>query len=188
VYWIALAQNRDKWQNLVNIGYWSFGFYKMEGILLIPEDLSDSLDACWSMELISQSVGQQAIFSLTLSFQGSTAVVGLGHLIVEALTSDSEMPRSVGLLWTSHRLVAETSTWRHTLPTKDRYSCPRRDSNTQYLQACECKATRPPGSALTYLEIIKVKLHLQNPCHYLNLIKMLHTHNCLYFVHRRFTM
>jgi hypothetical protein len=188
MYWIALAQKRDKWQNLVNTGYWSFGFYKTHEILLLPDDLSVSLDACWSMELVNQAVGQLPIFSPSLSFHGSTAIVSLGHPTVEVSTSDSDIPRSVGLLWTSHRPVVETSTWRHTSLTKERYLCPWRGSNPQYQPSCGCKATRPPGSALTYLEIMKVKLHLQNSCPYINLIKMLHTDYCLYFVHRHFTM
>jgi hypothetical protein len=33
-------------------------------------------------------------------------------------------PHSVGLLWTSNRPDAETSTWQHTTLTRDRYPCP----------------------------------------------------------------
>jgi hypothetical protein len=40
---------------------------------------------------------------------GSTALVGLGFLIVEVSKSHSETPRSVGLLWMSDRPVAESS-------------------------------------------------------------------------------
>jgi hypothetical protein len=39
--------------------------------------------------------------------------------------------RSVGLLWTRDRPVAETCTWQHTRFTGDRHPCPRRDSNPQ---------------------------------------------------------
>jgi hypothetical protein len=39
--------------------------------------------------------------------------VGLGLLIVEVSRSHSDTPHSVGLLWTSDRPVAETSTWQH---------------------------------------------------------------------------
>jgi len=40
------------------------------------------------------------------------------------------MPQqSVGLLFTSDQLVAETSTWQHATPTTDKYPCPRWDSN-----------------------------------------------------------
>jgi hypothetical protein len=37
---------------------------------------------------------------------------GHGRLILEGSRSHSDMPQSVGLLWTSDRLVAETSTWQ----------------------------------------------------------------------------
>ena len=38
-----------------------------------------------------------------------------GHsLVIEVLRSHSDTPYAVGLLWTSDRLVVETSTWQHT--------------------------------------------------------------------------
>jgi hypothetical protein len=37
--------------------------------------------------------------------------LGQGLLIIEALLSHSDTPHSVGLLWTSDRPNAETSTW-----------------------------------------------------------------------------
>ena len=36
-----------------------------------------------------------------------------------------DTPRSVGLLWTSDRPDAETSTWQHTALTRDRHPCRR---------------------------------------------------------------
>jgi hypothetical protein len=42
-----------------------------------------------------------------------------------------DTPHSVGLLWTSDQLVAETSTWQHTTLTRDRHPCPRWNSNPQ---------------------------------------------------------
>jgi hypothetical protein len=39
----------------------------------------------------------------------------------------NDAPQSVGLLWTCDKLVAETSTWQHTIK--------RRDSNPQSQQA-----------------------------------------------------
>ena len=50
--------------------------------------------------------------------------VGQGFLIIEASRSHSGTPHSVGLLWTSDQLVAETSTWQHTTLTTDRHPCP----------------------------------------------------------------
>ena len=41
---------------------------------------------------------------------------------------------SVGLLWTSYQLVAETSTWQQK-NTTDKHPCPRQDSNPQCQQA-----------------------------------------------------
>lgn len=32
--------------------------------------------------------------------------------------------KSVGLLWTTERLVAEDSTWQHTIRTRNRHPCP----------------------------------------------------------------
>ena len=43
--------------------------------------------------------------------------------------------RSVGLLWTSDQLIAETSTWQHTTLTTDKHPCPRWDSNPRSQQA-----------------------------------------------------
>jgi hypothetical protein len=40
-------------------------------------------------------------------------LVGQGLLIIEASRSHSDIPQSVGLLWTSYQPVAETSTWQH---------------------------------------------------------------------------
>ena len=41
-------------------------------------------------------------------------------------------PHSVGLLWTSDQLDAETSTYLYTTLTTDRLPCPRQDSNTPF--------------------------------------------------------
>ena len=48
-------------------------------------------------------------------FFGATATSRTrGLLIHEVSRSHSDAPQSVGLLWTSDQLVAETSTWQHT--------------------------------------------------------------------------
>ena len=44
---------------------------------------------------------------------------GHGLLILEVSKSHSDTPHSVGLLWTSDQLVAETSTCQHTTLTTD---------------------------------------------------------------------
>jgi hypothetical protein len=40
------------------------------------------------------------------------------------LITHDDGPQSVGLLWTSDQLVAETSTWQHITLTTDRHPCP----------------------------------------------------------------
>ena len=63
----------------------------------------------------------------------------------------NDAPQSVGLLWTSDQLVAETSTWQHTTLTTDKHSCPRWHSNPQSQQASGRRTTpstaRPLGPA-----------------------------------------
>jgi hypothetical protein len=70
---------------------------------------------------------------LLFIFSGSVAQRGLwpprsrGFLI-----TNNDAPRSVGLLWTSDQLVAETSTWQH---TTDKHPCRQWDSNPRSQQA-----------------------------------------------------
>jgi len=45
--------------------------------------------------------------------------VGQGHLIHEVSRSHTTKHQSVGLLWKSDQVVAETSTWQHTTLTTD---------------------------------------------------------------------
>jgi len=61
--------------------------------------------------------------------------VDLDLLIVEVSRSHSDTSHSVGLLWTSDRPSAETSTWQHTTFSRDIHPCPRRDLNPQSQQA-----------------------------------------------------
>ena len=48
------------------------------------------------------------------------------RLILEACRSHTMKPRSAGLLWTSDRPVAETSTWKHTTLTRETAMPPAR--------------------------------------------------------------
>jgi len=59
-------------------------------------------------------------------FYRSTALVGLRPLIFDVSRSHQETPKSVGLLWTSDRPVAETPTWQDTTLTRDRHPAPAR--------------------------------------------------------------
>jgi len=56
------------------------------------------------------------------------------NLICKASSSHSDTPHSAGLLWTSDRPVAETSTRQHTTLTTDRHPCPWPESNPQSQQ------------------------------------------------------
>jgi hypothetical protein len=57
-----------------------------------------------------------------------------GLLLVEASRSHSDTPHSVGLLLTSDQPYAEPCTWQHTVLTRGRHPCRRRDSNPQFQQ------------------------------------------------------
>jgi hypothetical protein len=58
----------------------------------------------------------------------------------------NDAPQSVGLLWTSDQLVAETCNSQHTTLTTDRHPCPRWDSNPQNERA----SGRRPTSSTTW--------------------------------------
>ena len=80
-------------------------------------------------------------------------VVGQGLLIIEASLPHSDTTHSVGILWTSDRPVAETSTWQHTTRTRDKHPCPRQDYNTQCQQPSGCRPT--PNTAQPTRSVIK---------------------------------
>ena len=67
----------------------------------------------------------------------------------------NDAPQSVGLLWTSDRLVAETSTWQHTTCT-DKHPCPRWDSNPQSQQASGCRPTPQTAQPLEPANVTKL--------------------------------
>ena len=70
--------------------------------------------------------------------------------IINAVVVSYDAPHSVGLLWTSDRPDAVSSTWQHTTLTRGRHSCQWRDSNPQSQQASgrrpKPSTARPPGS------------------------------------------
>ena len=72
-----------------------------------------------------------AFMWIWLSFFPNGATAPSGLLTIEASRSHSDTPHSVGLPWMSDQPVAETSIWQHTTFTRDKYPCPRRDSNSQ---------------------------------------------------------
>jgi hypothetical protein len=58
---------------------------------------------------------------LHLSLQPSA---GYGLLVARGFLITHDAPQSVGLLWTSDQLVAETSTWQHTTDTTEKHPFP----------------------------------------------------------------
>ena len=83
---------------------------------------------------------------LLLSSSLSSFVLGLFFLIwrdspQRARACSFTTHHTVGLLWTSDQLVAETSTWQHTTLTTDIHPCPWYDSNPQSQQANDSKLT-----------------------------------------------
>ena len=60
--------------------------------------------------------------------------MGQSLLTYEVSRSQNDAPHSVGLLWTSDQLVAETSTWQHTTFATDKHPCPWWDLNPQSQQ------------------------------------------------------
>jgi hypothetical protein len=83
------------------------------------------------------------------------------------LITHNDVPQSVGLLWTSDQLVAETSTWQHTTHTTDRHPCPRWDSNPRSQQAQGRRSTaRPLGPA--HIQNYTLKNKLKQPHYKIN--------------------
>jgi len=62
--------------------------------------------------------------SCLIFFVAQKPPVTQGFLIIEASRSHSDTPHWVALLWAGDELDAETSTWQHTIPSRDRHSCP----------------------------------------------------------------
>ena len=72
---------------------------------------------------------------LFVYFFGTTVLMGprspWGYYISHNWTHN----HPIGFLWTSDKLIAETSTWQNTIFTTDRYPCPWWDSNPRSKQA-----------------------------------------------------
>ena len=95
----------------------------------------NSLVLFWARWIQSTS-SHPVSFGYILFVFGATAPSGAGPPHSRGfLITHNDAPQSVGLLWTSDELVAETSTWQHTTLTTDKHPCPRWDSNPQSDQA-----------------------------------------------------
>ena len=90
-------------------------------------------------------------------FNGSTTLVVLGLLLVEFSRSHSDTPHLIELLRTRDRPNAQ-----HTVYTRDRHPCTRRDSNPRYQQASGSRHTpltaRSQGSAWSYIAMFALCL------------------------------
>jgi hypothetical protein len=75
------------------------------------------------------------MYSIAFYSMAHQPLAGQSPLIIGASQSHSHTSFSVGLLWMNDQSDTETSTWQHTTLTRDRNTCPRRDSNPQPLQA-----------------------------------------------------
>ena len=85
--------------------------------------LAVSPRSCWDITSKLDSALFPSMPLPTFFFHNSTAVLGVGLLTLEVSSSHSDAPRSVGLLRTSDRPIAETSTLQHS-STRDRRPCP----------------------------------------------------------------
>jgi hypothetical protein len=93
------------------------------------------------------------VVTYAICSHGATAPIGPGPLIIEASRSHClDTPHSVGLLWTRDQPDTETSTWQHTTLTRERYQCPRRNSNPQSQQALDRTATGTGICAIIYIK------------------------------------
>jgi len=66
---------------------------------------------------------------LYIHFMAQQPLMGQVFNIIEDSRSHSDTPHSAGLLWTSNRRIAETSTWQCTTLTRKRHPQPSRIRN-----------------------------------------------------------
>jgi hypothetical protein len=104
-------------------------------------------------------------FHLHCLYQGSTAIVGPALLLIpEVSRSNSHIPHSAGLLWTSDRPIAETSTWKHT-----QHSQKRGLHASDGIRTCNPANERPQTHALGRAATgIGFQLHYINKTTYLH--------------------
>jgi hypothetical protein len=118
---------RIEWKTNVTVDYM---FCSSKNIVLRKTEKTPKSDCKWCLQALRK-----------LFFSGSTALVGLGLLMVEVSRTHSDTPHSVGLLCTRDWPVAETSTWQNTTLTRDKHPCPWRNSNPQSQQASDRRPT-----------------------------------------------
>jgi len=76
------------------------------------------------------------------SYLGATPPSGPRPPHIDYLRSHSDTLQSVGILWRSDQLYAETSIWQYTTVTIDGLRCPRRDSSPHSQEASGRRPTQ----------------------------------------------
>jgi hypothetical protein len=77
---------------------------------------------CWASHFFSRKITLQSPVNNALVFFGGGATAPSGPRPPHSRgfqVTHNDAPQSVGLLWTSDQLIAETSTWQHTTLTTD---------------------------------------------------------------------
>ena len=98
-----------------------------------PSPSSARINDKWSYTSTAPYIITSCAGIIVHCYHDYRAIVGLGFLTVEVSLSHSGTPHLVGLLWTSDRPAAETSTWLHITLYRNRLPCHWRDSNLQSL-------------------------------------------------------
>ena len=111
----------------------------------IPEKLQEGTVSTAYGILVNICTVFHMIPAIALSFHGMTTFEWARSDHYRGFTITHIQKHSVELLWTSDQPVAETSTWQHTTPTRDRHPCPRGDSNPQSQQASSRRPTPKSG-------------------------------------------
>jgi hypothetical protein len=93
------------------------------------------------------------IFSCYAAQRGLWPPLSRGFLITH-----NDGPQSLGLLWTSDQLVAETSTWQHITHTTDKHLCPRWNSNPRSKKASDRRPRPQLGPALEPFTLRNIKI------------------------------
>jgi hypothetical protein len=107
----------------------------------------------------SEYVNMQKIFVLWFCY-GSTVLDGLTQLTVEVSRSHLVTLHWAGLLWTSDRPVAETSTWKHNALTRTGIHAP---SGIRTCNPSRRAAAEPRGHRDRHWFVITVKQGSDNP-------------------------
>ena len=100
----------------------------VENLYLTSKALENNFNILYNLQLLHFNILiyklEFYLISYYFLFRGQPPPVGQGLLIFKASRSHSDTRQSVGLLWTSDQLVAETSSWQHTTLTRKTFILP----------------------------------------------------------------